>query len=135
MALFPLNHVLMIGRIFCLTGCGSGQAFMVTSMRDFNALSKSYWSTSSRNLLVVSSWFLEGNLMKVLTRYLRFLTTKVFHSLDLWIMGKEEEAVVVTNLAHELLMFILSSYSDIFDFQIYRSMSSEICQYCQIVLK
>ena len=49
MALFPLNHVLMIGRIFCLTGCGSGQqAFMVTSMRDFNALSKSYWSTSER---------------------------------------------------------------------------------------
>ena len=73
--------------------------------------------------------------MKVLTRYLRFLTTKVFHSLDLWIMGKEEEAVVVTNLAHELLVFILSSYSDIFDFQIYRSMSSEICKYCQIVFK
>ena len=47
--------------------------------------------------------------MKVLTRYLRFLTTKVFHSLDLWIMGKEEEAVVVTNLAHEILVFILSS--------------------------
>ena len=31
--------------------------------------------------------FLEGNLTKVLTRYLRFLTTKVFHSLGAWIMG------------------------------------------------
>ena len=31
--------------------------------------------------------FLEGNSMKVLTRYLRFLTTKVFHSLGAWIMG------------------------------------------------
>ena len=48
--------------------------------------------------------FWRGTFTIVLTRYLRFLTTKVFHSLRAWIMGNGKHSRETTGLQQDQMM-------------------------------